>query len=166
MYIDNIKVTDTVHLGDNNYKKIECSVRLSQGESANEAERMASMFNEEALRRKYPYLFKEQITGYPPYGQQNRDIPDFNTSKFIEGMQLYQNHEAIPEIGKLSTTEKTIMAINSFTQITGANGLESFKLLVKGKPELEEVYENKMKELLHHSSQSMQAHVTIQEKDR
>src|SRR6185503_2504003 len=57
MYIDNVKVTDTVHLGDNNYKKIECSVNLAQGESANEAEIMASGFIEDALRRKYPYLF-------------------------------------------------------------------------------------------------------------
>jgi|SRR6185503_12934131 len=129
MYIDNVKVTDTVHLGDNNYKKIECSVNLAQGESANEAEIMASGFIEDALRRKYPYLFatkpvikKEEPTYF--------DIP-------TEERQGSHIDTASPEFIKMQIeTCKSLAVLKAV-----------YPKLIKGKPELEFFYNQKLDEL-------------------
>jgi hypothetical protein len=58
----------------------------------------------------------------------------------IEPPVIKEEKEPEPEISMEQ-------AINSFTEIKGANGLESFKILVKGKPELQKIYDQKLKAL-------------------
>jgi hypothetical protein len=129
MHIDNVKVTDTVHLGDNNYKKIECSVNLAQGESANEAELLASGFIEDALRRKYPYLFttkpviKKEEQTYFDIPTEYRPGNDLNTSS--------------PDFIKMQIETCTSLAVLKAV----------YPRLIKGNIELETIYNQKLDEL-------------------
>ena len=131
MYIDNVKVTDTVHLGDNNYKKIECSVKLVEGESEKEAELMASGFIEDALRRKYPYLFSKSVI--PIIEKEKPTYFDLPTDQ-RPGTHL---DTSSPDFLKMEIeTCKSLAVLKAV-----------YPKLIKGNVELQTIYDQKLEEL-------------------
>lgn len=127
MYIGRVSKTKTLHLGDNNYDKLEVDVFLTSGESADQAEEIANKFLTEKLVLRNPHFFKDMTPDIPIYTKigENKVQAPSQKINIIE--------EPIEEQMKSCSSPAVLKAV--------------YEKIVKGKPELETIYNQKLNEL-------------------
>ncbi len=127
MPLDKVVYSRTFHLGDHNFEKIGTEGSVGEGETKEQLRSEAVKFIYDSFAELHPEL----NVVLPPAikkGEFNLDegkivVWDFNEMK------------------------KPVSIAEQIKSVTDIKVLETYKFIVKGKPELEEVYSNKLAEL-------------------
>lgn len=126
MQFEKISYQRVFNLGNYESVRIGADVLINPGEDAKQALNEAKEFVEQWRKENNAYHFADTTP----------DIPIIPKKEWVQPINMYSN--------KPISDETLIFEIGTCNSV---KTLESYKFIVKGKKDLEEIYNNKLKEL-------------------
>jgi hypothetical protein len=141
MNIEKVSYQKTFNLGNYSSERIGVDVNINAGEDAMEAIEVARKLVNENFEKNNPHLVTPDIPIIPKH-LEGYAKGNFNVSGNDERVDLLNSYVK-------DKKAQLPLLVDQIKSVTDLKVLESYKFIVKGKPELQTIYDNKLNELSH-----------------